>query len=134
MTDWAHVQNYKAMGPEGPLGRLRPEQRKGHQRAKRVAFRVHKGCGAPYEGRQDYATDTLFTANLKQSSGRCLKLFLAGIFILGRTNRNALGNQPCIGPDSGLNLVGPVRIGLEEGLGIVTALPDALAIIGIPGT
>ncbi len=134
MACGAGVQNYKTMGPEGGLFGAMPAPQKGERPPAGGAggLSVHKGCGAPYEGdERDRQTSSRRTGMHLRADGT--SLFFAGIFILGGANRNALGNQPGSGADGRFNLVCPVRIGLEEGLGIVTALPDAFTIIGIPG-
>ena len=41
--------------------------------------------------------------------------------------------RPAVLPDRGLDLAGDVGIALEEGLGVLAALADALAVVGEPG-
>src|SRR5580704_10514380 len=46
---------------------------------------------------------------------------------------NALGDEPGVLPDCGLYFGGDIGIGLEEELGVLAALADALAVEGEPG-
>src|SRR5919201_6815976 len=63
----------------------------------------------------------------------CSQLF-RGVFVLALlAGENSLGDEAGILPDRGLDLGGDVRVGLEEGLGVLAALADALAVIGEPG-
>ena len=51
-----------------------------------------------------------------------------------RVGQHLLDDQAGIGADGALDLLGNLRIVLEELLGVLAALADALAIVGEPGT
>src|SRR5438034_2219314 len=59
---------------------------------------------------------------------------LGGVLVLALlAGEDSLGNEAGVLPDRGLDLGGDVGIGLEERLGVLAALADALAVIGEPG-
>src|SRR5581483_1918535 len=58
-------------------------------------------------------------------------LFVVLVFLLA--GEDLLGDQAGVLTDRGLDLGGDIGIVLQEGLGVLAALPDALAVIGEPG-
>lgn len=48
--------------------------------------------------------------------------------------QNLVGDHPRILTNGELDLIGDRRIGLQESLGVLTALPKPLAVIGEPGS
>src|SRR3954453_550597 len=61
-----------------------------------------------------------------------LRRLLAVGAALRRAGEDLLGYQPGVLPDRGLDLRRHVGIGLQEGLGVLAALAQALAVIGEP--
>src|SRR5262249_57678606 len=63
-----------------------------------------------------------------------LRLF-GGVFVLAAVfaGEDFFGDEASVLPDRGFDLGGDIGIGLEEGLGVLAALPDALAVVGEPG-
>src|SRR6185312_236637 len=61
-------------------------------------------------------------------------LVVIAILIAGLPRHDRFGDQTSILAYGGFDLVGDVGIFLEELLGVFTALADALAVIGKPGT
>src|SRR4029079_8271611 len=66
-------------------------------------------------------------------SGESTLRGILGVFAAFWETENLLGDQPGILPDRQLDAAGDLRIGLEERFGVLTALADALAVIGEPG-
>ena len=62
-----------------------------------------------------------------------IEIYSSGI-LGGWRHRNLGGNQSRVGADGRLNGIGHIRVELEKLLGLVPALPDTLAIVGVPGT
>src|SRR3984957_12395127 len=62
-----------------------------------------------------------------------LRRLLAVGVALGRAGQDLFGDQAGVLADRGFDLGGHVRVGLEERFGVLTALPQTLAVIGEPG-
>src|SRR5262249_25434356 len=69
--------------------------------------------------------------NLRSVSRRLLRgvLVLSAVF----AGEDFFGDEAGVLPDRGFDLGGDVGIGLQESLGVLAALSDALAVIGEPG-
>src|SRR5262249_57460929 len=63
----------------------------------------------------------------------CSRLFRRVLVLALLAGENSLGDEAGILPDRGLDLGGDVGVGPEEGLGVLAALADALAVVGEPG-
>src|SRR5690348_2447765 len=63
---------------------------------------------------------------------RTVELFL-GAAAIGARHHHGVGDEAGIAADGALDRVGDLAIVLEEGLGVLAALADALAVIGEPG-
>src|SRR5687767_12434854 len=65
-------------------------------------------------------------------SGLCLRGLIV-VLVLFRLAHDDLGDHAGVLANRRLNLQGDIGIGLEEGLGVLAALPNALAVVGEPG-
>src|SRR5262245_62586971 len=66
------------------------------------------------------------------NDGRGARRLLGGVLVLAAVfaGEDFFGDEAGVLPNRGFDLGGDVGVGLEEGLGVLAALPDALALIG----
>src|SRR5262245_51395343 len=105
--------------PADEIPRVHPLRRHSLHRSKRMDCRVKPGN----DGRGSSAA----RRDARVSSFR--SVVVAVIF----TGENLLGDEAGVLADGGLDLGGDVGIVLEEELGVLAALADALAVVGEPG-
>ncbi len=85
--------------------------------------------GSTQRGPKSPEGTDIYVNNLRIGS---VSISIVAVVILHRTMADFCSNQTGIGPDGRFNLIGHIGVLFEEGLGIVAALTDALAVIGIP--
>src|SRR5438477_12841222 len=90
--------------------------------------RADGGCGRRRRSRRFSGGTTI------SDGGKCWGLRLGGVFVLVafRSCGDLLGDEAGVLADGGLDAVRDVRILLEEDLGVLAALADALAVVGEP--
>src|SRR5262245_60988980 len=78
--------------------------------------------------------DCRFEAIESGNDGRGARRLLGGVLVLAAVfaGEDFFGDEAGVLPDRGFDLGGDVGIGLEESLGVLAALSDALAVVGEP--